>query len=131
MSAPATETTQIPGYLAGTWDLDAVHSDISFTVRHLGVSRVRGRFGEVAATIVTAAAVTDSTVTATIAATSIDTGNDQRDEHVRAADFLDVTTFPTLTLRSTAVRVHEGEFRIDGALTLHGVTKPITLSVAL
>ncbi|HVW44783.1 MAG TPA: YceI family protein [Amycolatopsis sp.] len=128
MSAP---TTEIPGYLAGTWVIDGTHSDVTFTVRHLGVSKVRGRFDQVETTIVTAENVTDSTVTATIQTASLDTNNGDRDAHVRGADFLDVEKFPVITFASTAVRVEDGEFFIDGDLTLHGVTRPVTLAAEL
>ncbi|GAA4660767.1 MULTISPECIES: YceI family protein [Amycolatopsis] len=128
MSAPATE---IPGYVAGTWKIDATHSDVTFTVRHLGVSKVRGRFDQVETTIVTAENVLDSTVTTTIQAASIDTNNEQRDAHVRGEDFLDVEKFPTITFTSTGIRVEDGDFFIDGDLTIHGVTKPVTLKADL
>ncbi|TNC26453.1 YceI family protein [Amycolatopsis alkalitolerans] len=128
MSAP---TTEIPGYVAGTWKLDGAHSDVTFVVRHLGVSKVRGRFDQVETTIVTAENVLDSTVTTTIHATSVDTNNEQRDGHVRSADFLDAENFPTITFTSTGVRADDGDFFIDGDLTLHGVTRPVTLAAEL
>lgn len=128
MSAP---TTEIPGYTAGTWKLDGTHSDVTFTVRHLGVSKVRGRFDQVETTIVTAENVLDSTVTTTIQAATIDTNSEQRDGHVRSADFLDVENFPTITFTSTAVRDDGGDYYIDGDLTIHGVTKPVTLEAEL
>jgi len=128
MSAP---TTEIPGYIAGTWVIDGTHSDVTFTVRHLGVSKVRGRFDQVETTIVTAEKLADSTVTATIQTASIDTNNSDRDAHVRGADFLDVENFPTMTFTSTAVREDDGEYFIDGELTVHGVTKPVTLAAEL
>jgi polyisoprenoid-binding protein YceI len=128
MSAP---TTEIPGYVAGTWAIDGAHSDVTFTVRHLGVSKVRGRFDQVETTIVTAENLLESTVTTTIQAASIDTNNDGRDAHVRGEDFLDVEKFPTITFTSTGVRVEDGEFLIDGDLTIHGVTKPVTLTAEL
>ncbi|NIH80158.1 YceI family protein [Amycolatopsis viridis] len=121
-------TTEIPGYIAGTWTIDSVHSDVDFVVRHLGVSKVRGRFDSVEGEIVTGANLTDSKVTATIQAASIDTNNADRDAHVKNADFLDVEQFPTLTFVSTGVRAEDGEYFIDGELTLHGVTKPVTLN---
>jgi len=124
-------TTEIPGYIAGTWVIDSAHSDVTFTVRHLGVSKVRGRFDEVETTIVTGASILDSTVTATIQAASIDTNNDQRDGHVKSGDFLDVAEFPTITFASTGVRYDDGEYLIDGELTLHGVTKAVTLVAEL
>ncbi|SFQ52067.1 Polyisoprenoid-binding protein YceI [Amycolatopsis arida] len=126
-----TATTQIPGYLAGTWDIDPVHSDVSFTVRHLGVSKVRGSFGEFSGEITTAESITDSTVIATIQAAGIDTNNEQRDGHVRSADFLDVERFPTLTFRSTGIRVDGEDYLIDGELTVRGVTRPVTLTTEL
>jgi polyisoprenoid-binding protein YceI len=128
MSVP---TTEIPGYLAGTWVIDGTHSDVTFTVRHLGVSKVRGRFDQVETTIVTAETLLDSSVNATIQATSIDTNNEQRDDHVRSADFLDVEKYPTITFASSGVRFGDGDYLIDGELTLHGVTKPVTLTAEL
>ncbi|NKQ52802.1 YceI family protein [Amycolatopsis sp. K13G38] len=128
MSAP---TTEIPGYIAGTWVIDGTHSDVTFTVRHLGVSKVRGRFDQVETTIVTAEKFADSTVTATIHTASIDTNNADRDAHVRGGDFLDVENFPAMTFTSTAVREEDGEYFIDGELTLRGVTKPVTLAAEL
>lgn len=127
MSAP----TGIPGYTEGTWVIDSAHSDVTFTVRHLGVSKVRGRFDQVETTIVTAEKLADSKVTTTIHAASIDTNNEGRDEHVRGADFLDVEKYPTITFTSTAVREEDGEYFIDGDLTIHGVTKPVTLATEL
>ncbi|NIH83216.1 YceI family protein [Amycolatopsis granulosa] len=121
-------TIEIPGYIAGTWTIDSVHSDVDFIVRHLGVSKVRGRFDNVEGEIVTGADLAGSKVTATIKADSIDTNNADRDAHVKNAEFLDVEQFPTLTFVSTGVRAEDGEYFIDGELTLHGVTKPVTLS---
>ncbi|SFB22999.1 Polyisoprenoid-binding protein YceI [Amycolatopsis marina] len=128
MSAP---TTEIPGYIAGTWAIDPAHSDVTFTVRHLGVSKVRGQFSTFEGEIVTADTLNGSSVTATIQAATIDTNSAQRDEHVRGGDFLDVEQFPTLTFRSTGIRVEDGDYLIDGELTLHGVTKPVTLQAEL
>ncbi|WP_419995195.1 YceI family protein [Streptomyces boninensis] len=127
-----TTATTIPGYLTGTWTIDPVHSDASFTVRHLGISKVRGRFDNVEGTIVTAENPLESTVTATIPAASVNTNNEQRDGHVRAEDFLDVENHPTLSFRSTGVRAEDEEtFLVDGELTLRGVTRPVTLKVEL
>ncbi|MEV6226475.1 YceI family protein [Saccharopolyspora shandongensis] len=126
-----TATAQIPGYVAGTWDIDTVHSDIQFTVRHMGVGKSRGRFGAFQGEIVTSADPLESTVTATIDTASIDTGNADRDAHVRNADFLDAEQFPTATFRSTGVRQDGEDFVIDGEFTLHGVTKPVSLETEL
>lgn len=124
-------TTEIPGYIAGTWDIDPVHSDVSFSVRHMMVSKVRGRFGSFTGVIRTGHDLTDSTVTATIDATSIDTGNAQRDAHIRSADFFDVENHPTWTFRSTVVHTHAGEVLLDGYLTIKGVTRPVTLTLEI
>ncbi|OLT04926.1 hypothetical protein BJF90_20930 [Pseudonocardia sp. CNS-004] len=121
--------TTIPGYLAGTWDIDASHSDVSFSVRHMMVSKVRGRFGAFSGEIVTGETLADSTVTATIDATSIDTNNEQRDGHIRSADFFDVEAHPQWTFRSTGVRTDGGDLVVDGELTLKGVTRPVSLEL--
>ena len=117
--------TQIPGYVIGTWDIDPVHSDVSFTVRHMMVSKVRGHFGTFSGEIVTGPQVTDSAVTVSIDASSIDTNNDQRDAHIRSADFFAVDEHPTWTYRSTGVRVHGPDLIVDGELTIKGHTRPI------
>ncbi|MFC7343691.1 YceI family protein [Saccharopolyspora griseoalba] len=126
-----TATEQIPGYAVGTWDIDTVHSDIIFSVRHMGVGKSKGRFGTFSGEIVTAANPLESSVTATIDITSIDTRNADRDAHVRSADFFDAEQFPTATFRSTGVRQDGEDFLIDGELTLKGVTKPVTLETEL
>lgn len=123
------ELVEIPGYVAGTWTIDPLHSDIGFTIRHLMVSKVRGRFGSFEGTIVTGADQTDSSVTASIDLASIDTGIAKRDDHVRSADFLDVEKYPTMTYRSTGVRPDGGGFILDGELTLRGLTKQVPLKL--
>jgi polyisoprenoid-binding protein YceI len=124
-----TAAILIPSYTAGTWDIDPVHSEVSFSVRHMMVSKVRGRFGSFTGQIVTGEDVTGSSVSATIDATSIDTNNEQRDNHIRSADFFDVANHPTWSFASSAVRVDDGELRVDGELTIKGVTRPVTLSL--
>lgn len=133
MSTLATHPTTagIPGYVAGTWEIDPVHSDVSFSVRHMMVSKVRGRFHGVRGTIVTGENPLDSSVTAEIDVASIDTGNEQRDEHIRSADFFDAATWPTMAYRSTGVRPDGDGFVVDGDLTLHGVTRPVELRLEL
>ena len=132
-SGPTTGTTldAIPGYLAGTWAIDPVHSEVSFTVRHLMLSKVRGRFGSFDAEIVTAENPADSRVTATVDLASIDTGNPDRDAHVRSSDFFDVEQHPVMTYRSTGVRADGDDFVVDGELTLHGVTVAVPLHLEL
>jgi polyisoprenoid-binding protein YceI len=96
LTAPSTETG-IPGYEAATWNIDPVHSEVGFAVRHMMVSKVRGRFTGFSGQIVTGASPTDSSVTAEIEMSSINTGQEQRDEHIRSADFFEVENFPTMT----------------------------------
>lgn len=121
------ELVEIPGYIAGTWTIDPVHSDVGFTIRHLMVSKVRGRFATFEGTVVTRDTPAGSSVTATIDLASIDTGNAQRDAHVRSADFLDVDKYPTMTYRSTGVRPDGDGFILDGELTLRGMTRQVPL----
>lgn len=123
--------TQIPGYIAGTWDIDPVHSDVSFTVRHMMVSKVRGRFGTFSGEIVTGEDVSGSTVKASIDATSIDTGNDQRDGHVRSADFFDVANHPTWSYHASGIKVDGDDFLLDGELTIKGVTRQVPLTLEI
>jgi polyisoprenoid-binding protein YceI len=127
----STPAVTIPGYVAGTWAIDPVHSDVSIVARHFVISKVRGHFKEYSGTVVTGETPLDSKVTATIKATSIDTNNEQRDGHIRSADFLDVEKYPEVTFTSTGVRADGDDFKLDGDLTLHGTTKPITLDLEL
>ena len=126
-----TTVTAVPGYAAGTWTIDPVHSEVGFSVRHMMVSKVRGRFTAFSGQIVTGADPASSSVTAEIDMTSIVTGNEQRDAHIRSADFFEVETYPTMTYRSTGVRVEGGEYILDGDLTLKGVTKRVPLTLEL
>ncbi|MDP9092091.1 MAG: YceI family protein [Actinomycetota bacterium] len=120
----------IPGYRAGVWQIDTVHSDVSFTVRHMMISKVRGSFTDFEGTIVTAEQPGDSSVTASIKLDSINTRNEQRDNHIRSADFFDVAQHPTMTYRSTSlVDNGDGSWTLDGELDLHGVTKSIPLNL--
>lgn len=130
MTVTNTETT-IPGYTSGTWTIDPVHSEVGFTVRHMMVSKVRGKFGAFSGEIVTGDSPVDSTVTAEIDLTSIDTGNSDRDNHIRSADFFDVETNKTMTYRSTGVRPDGSDYILDGELTLKGVTKELPLRLEL
>ncbi|WP_112263896.1 YceI family protein [Lentzea terrae] len=122
-------TTTIPGYVAGTWDIDPAHSDISFSVRHMMVGKVRGRFATFSGQIVTGDDVTGSAVTAVIEPASIDTGNAQRDAHVRSADFFDVENHPLWTFSSTGVRHGRRGLVVDGELTIKGVTRSVQLAL--
>jgi polyisoprenoid-binding protein YceI len=121
----------IPGYVAGTWTIDPVHSDVSFTVRHMVVSKVRGHFDRFSGEIVTAENPLESRVTAEIELASINTGNEQRDAHIRSADFFEVETYPTMTYRSTGIRPDGDDLVVDGELTLKGVTRQVPLRLEL
>jgi polyisoprenoid-binding protein YceI len=127
-----TETAvEIPGYVAGTWAIDPVHSEVSFVVRHMMVSKVRGRFDKFEGTITTAPNPLDSTVNASIDLSSVNTGEPNRDNHIRSADFFEVESHPHMTFRSTGVRADGGDFLLDGDLTIRGTTKPVTLKLEI
>jgi polyisoprenoid-binding protein YceI len=128
-STSTNSTVTIPGYVAGTWSIDPVHTDVSFTVRHMMVSKVRGKFHGVEGSIVLGENPLDSQVTADIDLSTIDTGNTQRDEHIRSADFFEVESHKTMTFRSTGVRADGDDFVVTGDLTLRGVTKPVELKL--
>ena len=131
MTATDTTTRTIPGYTGGTWTIDPVHSEVGFTVRHMMVSKVRGKFETFSGEIVTGADPLDSSVTAEIDLTSIATGNEQRDAHIRSADFFETETYPVMTYRSSAVRRDGDGYVLDGKLTLKGVTRDVPLTLEL
>jgi polyisoprenoid-binding protein YceI len=119
---------QIPA--AGTYVLDAAHKRVGFVVRHLMVSKVRGDFGDATATITVGEDPLQSSVTATIKTASVFTGQTDRDNHLRSADFFDAETYPTMEYRSTGIKSFDGnEFVLTGELTIKGVTKPVDLLV--
>lgn len=133
MSTPTLTTTrsqsgaEVPA--AGRYDIDPSHSSVSFTVRHLGLSKVKGGFGDFSGTIEVADDPTASSVEVSIDAASFTTGNDDRDGHVKSGDFLDVETFPHLTFRSTGVRQNGDDWVVDGELTVRDVTRAVALDV--
>lgn len=114
---------------AGRYVIDPTHSSVEFTVRHLGLSKVRGRFVAFSGEIDVAVDPEASTVSVSIDATSFGTGNADRDGHVKSADFLDVEQFPTLDFAGTGVRRDGENWFLDGDLTIKGVTRPVTLDV--
>jgi polyisoprenoid-binding protein YceI len=126
-----SSTTQIPGYIAGRWTIDPTHSVVSFTVRHLMVSKVRGRFSTFSGVIITTEDPLGSSVTAEIDMASIDTGDSERDDDLRSRAYFDAATHPTVTYRSTGLRSDGARLIVDGELTLHGVTRPVPLSVEI
>ena len=127
-----TDTTTAPriaGYKAGTWVLDPAHSEVTFSVRHMMISKVRGTFGVKSATIVAPENPLEAKVEASVDVASIDTKDEGRDNHLRSADFFDVENHPTMQFRSTGVRIEDGDFLVDGDLTIRGVTKPATFEL--
>lgn len=122
---------QIPGYIAGTWDFDPAHTHVGFVVRHLVVTKVRGRFENVEGHIVTAENPLDSTVEVSVDLNSVNTNNETRDNHLRSADFFEVETFPRMTFRSTGIRSDGEDFYLDGELTIKDVTRPVSLAFEL
>jgi polyisoprenoid-binding protein YceI len=115
----------------GRWAVDANHSSIGFTIRHLGVSKVRGRFTRFDADVVIGDTLETTSVTATVDVASIDTANADRDAHVLSPDIIDVARCPTMVFRSTRVQGAGSEYQVDGELTIGDVTRPIVLAVEL
>jgi polyisoprenoid-binding protein YceI len=126
MSTTATTTPALT-----TWSIDPAHSHVEFAVKHLMISTVKGRFGGVRGTIRTDEAdPARGQVEVEIDADSIDTKEAQRDAHLKSADFFDVEKFPKITFKSTQITDVDGDsFRLTGDLTIHGVTRPVTLDV--
>ena len=124
-----TTTLDVPGYKAGTWVLDPSHSEVSFSVRHMMISKVRGTFAVKSATIIAPENPLQARVEASVDVASVDTKDEGRDTHLRSADFFDAEQFPTLDFLSTGVRIEGGDFLVDGDLTIRGITKPVTFEV--
>jgi polyisoprenoid-binding protein YceI len=129
LAVSATLIAALPA-AAADWKLDTSHSSVGFSIKHMAVSKVKGSFTEFDGTV-TGDAADPSTfaVEAVIQAASIDTGNADRDNHLRNPDFFDVEQFPTITFKSTGVKMDGSEGQLMGDLTMHGVTKPVTLDV--
>jgi polyisoprenoid-binding protein YceI len=127
MTTNATTHSALP-LAAGRWTVDFAHSSVGFTVRHLGVSKVRGRFNAFEADVVVGDDLTGSSLNASVALGSIDTGNRDRDEHVLAPEILDVSQRPTLAFDSESITALDDErYEIDGHVTIGGVTRPLAL----
>jgi polyisoprenoid-binding protein YceI len=115
---------------ASTWEIDSSHSNSQFAVKHMMVSNVRGSFGKTTGTVnLDDKDITKSTIEATIDASTINTNEPKRDEHLKSPDFFDVAKFPTITFKSTKVAKAGKNLNVTGDLTMHGVTKPVTLAV--
>lgn len=125
-----THTTVVPAGLApGVWQIDTAHSELAFTVRHLGMFKVRGSFARFTTTIIIKPDITDSEVHAEVEMASVDTRDANRDTHLRSADFFDVENYPTMTFQSTGLSVAGDRVVLSGDLTIRGVTRPFELSV--
>ncbi len=115
---------------SSTWTIDPAHSSVNFTIRHMGVSNVHGSLGGVKGTVnFNEKDITKSSVEATIDATTISTGVDARDKDLKSANYFDVEKYPTLTFKSTSITNSGGKLQLIGDLTLHGVTKSVTLDL--
>jgi polyisoprenoid-binding protein YceI len=116
----------------GTYSVDPAHSRVEFAVKHLGIATVRGHFGSFAGTLELADDPSSAKAYGSVEAASVDTHESQRDEHLRSPDFFDAPRFPQITFVSTEIRrVDEDTFEVLGELTLHGVTREITLTAEL
>jgi len=113
------------------WEIDAAHSSVQFSVRHMMVTNVRGEFGKIAGKVYAEGMdLTKVRVEATIDATTINTRNEGRDKHLKSADFFDVEKYPAIEFASKRVEeIENGRFRLIGDLTMHGVTREVTLEV--
>jgi polyisoprenoid-binding protein YceI len=123
------QPVDIPGYIIGTWDIDPVHSHIGFIARHLMVSKVRGSFTKFEGQIVTAANPLESSAMVTVDTSSLDTGNEARDDDVKGESFLDVANHPTMTFRSTSVHRSGDDLIMTGDLTIKGITRLVELGI--
>ncbi|HWJ62006.1 MAG TPA: YceI family protein [Acidimicrobiales bacterium] len=119
-------TPEIP---AGTWTIDPSHSEVGFSVRHLMVAKVKGTFETFEGTITIAEDALQSSVTAEVDLASINTRDEQRDGHLKSADFFEVENHPKLTFTSTSVAPKGSDFEVTGDLTIKGTTKPVVLEL--
>jgi polyisoprenoid-binding protein YceI len=125
--ASTAATTPLP---AGTWTVDPVHSSVEFHVKHLGIATVKGQFNGFEGTVEVSG--DGARAYGTVDVASVDTREPQRDEHLRSADFFEAERYPQITFQSTAIRpLDDEEFEIDADLTIHGVTRNVTLRATL
>jgi polyisoprenoid-binding protein YceI len=135
MRSTSTLPAPVPGALAGgsSWKIDPAHSHVEFAVRHLMISSVKGAFGDVQGTVwVDESDARTVLVDITVQVASIDTGQEQRDAHLRSSDFFDAARFPTITFRSRLVEgsYHDSRFSLVGDLTIRDVTREVVLDVS-
>jgi polyisoprenoid-binding protein YceI len=134
LMALALATASLTGSSAlaqpSTWTIDPAHSSINFEIRHMGVSNVHGSIGGIKGTVVyDEKDITKASVEATTDATTVATGVEARDKHLKSPDFFDVEKYPTLSFKSASLSNSGGKLTLTGDLTLHGVTKSVTLDV--
>ena len=131
MAIPQTTTSTTTTSTTTTWNIDAAHSVAEFKVKHMMIANVKGHFSKVVGVLIhDESDRTKSRVEATIEAASIETRESQRDTHLKSADFLHVEKFPTLSFKSTDIKVaDDGELKVQGDLTIRGVTRKVTFAV--
>ena len=126
-AAPETTASVLP---TGTWKVDPVHSSVEFQVKHLGIATVKGQFKEFEGTLEVGPG--GAQAYGTVKTASVDTREPARDEHLRSADFFEVDKYPEIGFRSTAIReTGEDEFEIVADLSIHGVTRSVTLKATV
>jgi polyisoprenoid-binding protein YceI len=113
----------------GTWNLDLAHSEVGFTVRHAGISKVRGQFTDAEGTLVVGETLEGSSVQAVVKTSSFDSNDDNRDAHVKGADFFDVEQYPNMTFKASGVEGTPEEFKLTGDLTIKDTTLPVVFDV--
>jgi polyisoprenoid-binding protein YceI len=129
-AAPTRSINGVVVPAVGIWDLDPGHADVAFIGRHFMLTKVRGRFTDVRGSIAIAEEVSESRVEVVIGMASVDSGSKVRDDHLRSADLFDVETFPQATFRSVSIDWRGGDAVVQGDLTIHGVTRRVSLDVS-
>jgi polyisoprenoid-binding protein YceI len=119
----------LPGLTPGIWAVDNSHSTIGFVARHVVVAKTRGKFTDYTGSVTVANNLLDSKVEATVQLTSVSTGDENRDNHLRSGDFFDIENHPTMTFVSTSITPDGDDYKLNGDLTIRGVTKPVTFDL--
>ncbi|HEX3435952.1 MAG TPA: YceI family protein [Pseudacidobacterium sp.] len=128
-AAALTLATAVHGQVS-KWQIDPAHSEADFSIKHMGISNVHGRFGNINGTLtLDEKDIVKSSANATIDIVTVDTGVAQRDQHLKSPDFFDVAKFPQMTFTSRGLSNANGQLQLAGDLTIHGVTKPVTLAL--